>query len=204
MKNFENIIFDLGGVILNIDYILTRTAFEDLGVTNFDEMYSQANADKLFQKLETGTISNEDFYVALNNCTGLSLSPLQITTAWNAMLLDFREKSLQLIDDIKDKYKLFLFSNTNYIHLQDFHEIYHRKERMQPFNNYFSRAYYSCEMCERKPDVASFQVILDQENIKAENTLFIDDSLQNVETAKSMGFQTVHLVEGQYIENLGL
>jgi putative hydrolase of the HAD superfamily len=204
MKNFENIIFDLGGVILNLDYNLTRTAFEDLGVANFDEMYSQANADMLFQKLETGSISNEDFYVALNNCTGLSLSPLQISTAWNAMLLSFREESLQLIHDIKDKYKLFLFSNTNYIHLKAFQKIYHERERDQPFNNYFSKAYYSCEMLARKPDAASFQMILDQENIKAEDTLFIDDSLQNVETAKAMGFQTIHLTDGLYLENLGL
>lgn len=204
MKKVENIIFDLGGVILNIDYNLTRKAFENLGVTNFDEMYSQANADKLFQNLETGAISNEDFFIEMNNCTGLILSPHEIKKAWNAMLLDFRENSLQLIADIENKYKLFLFSNTNFIHLEAFTEIYHQKDRPRPFNNYFSRAYYSCEMGARKPDEASFQEILNEENIKAENTLFIDDSIQNVETAKAMGFQTVHLKPGKYLEDLGL
>ena len=204
MKKVENIIFDLGGVILNIDYNLTRKAFENLGVINFDVMYSQANADKLFQKLETGAISNEDFFIEMNNCTGLALSPHEIRKAWNAMLLDFREDSLQLIADIENKYKLFLFSNTNFIHLEAFHEIYHQKERLRPFNNYFSRAYYSCEMGARKPDMASFRKILDEENIKAENTIFIDDSIQNVETATSMGFQTVHLKPGIYLEDLGL
>ena len=66
MQNIENIIFDLGGVLLDIDYNLTRTAFEKLGVVNFDEMYSQANADKLFQKLETGAVTEEDFFEELN------------------------------------------------------------------------------------------------------------------------------------------
>lgn len=204
MKKFQNIIFDLGGVILNIDYNLTREAFGKLGVFNFDEMYSQANADKLFQKLETGSISNDNFFIEINNCTGLALSPQEIRKAWNAMLLNFREDSLQLIASIEKKYQLFLFSNTNFIHLEAFNEIYHKKVRQRPFNNYFSRAYYSCEMGERKPDVTSFQQILSQEKIKAENTLFIDDSIQNVETAKAMGFQTIHLIQGLYIENLNL
>ena len=204
MKNFKNIIFDLGGVILNIDYNLTRKAFEDLGITDFDEMYSQANADKLFQNLETGSISEEDFFVELNNRSGSELSPLQITNAWNAILLDFRESSLELLTAIKAKYKLLLFSNTNFIHLQEFHKIYHQKERLHSFNNYFEKAYYSCEMGARKPDENSFRHILEAENIDAENTLFIDDSIQNVEAAKAMGFQTVHLTKGLYLENLGL
>ena len=204
MKNFQNIIFDLGGVILNIDYNLTRTAFEDLGVTHFHEMYSQANADKLFQRLEKGSLTDAEFFIEMNKITRLSLTPQQITSAWNAMLLDFREKSLQVINDIKSKYKLYLFSNTNFIHLEAFHKIYQQKRRIQPFNNYFLRAYYSCEMGARKPDTISFQQILDQEKIKAEDTLFIDDSIQNVEMAKAMGFQTVHLTQNLYLEDLGL
>ena len=204
MKKFQNIIFDLGGVILNIDYNLTRKAFEHLGVTHFDEMYSQASADKLFQKLETGAISNEDFFIELNNCTGLVLSPAEIATAWNAMLLDFRKNSLHLLENIKNKYKLFLFSNTNFIHLEAFHTLYHQEERMQPFNDYFTKAYYSCEMGARKPDEDSFLQIINQENILPEKTLFIDDSIQNVEAAKALGFQTIHLVKGLYLEDLGL
>jgi putative hydrolase of the HAD superfamily len=93
MQNPENIIFDLGGVILDVDYNLTRIAFEKLGVIHFDEMYSQANADQLFQKLETGEISEDLFYKELNRCTGLNLSPDEIRKAWNAMLLSFREKA---------------------------------------------------------------------------------------------------------------
>src|SRR6185437_709528 len=111
MQNIENIIFDLGGVLLDIDYNLTRAAFEKLGVTNFDDMYSQANADKLFQKLETGSIDEEEFYTQLNNSTGMNLSTEEIKEAWNAMLLTFREDSLKFLEQLKGKYKIFLLSN---------------------------------------------------------------------------------------------
>ena len=101
MEKIENIIFDLGGVILDVDYNLTRAAFEKLGVANFDEMYSQANANKLFQKLETGEIDEAEFYKELNDCTGLHLSTEEIKKAWNAMLLSFREGSLQFLEEIR-------------------------------------------------------------------------------------------------------
>src|SRR3977135_4117064 len=98
MEKSEAIIFDLGAVILDIDYNLTRSAFEKLGVRHFDEMYSQKSADMLFRNLETGEISEENFYIELNNCTGLRLSPAEIKQAWCAMLLHFREKSLLFLD----------------------------------------------------------------------------------------------------------
>jgi putative hydrolase of the HAD superfamily len=204
MKNIENIIFDLGGVILDIDYNLTRKEFEDLGVLHFDEMYSQANANKLFRKLETGQISNDDFFKELNSVTGLDLNPQKIRNAWNAMLLNFRESSLKFLDEIKSKYNTYLFSNTNFIHMEAFHKIFHNKQRDHPFNDYFDNAFYSCEIGLRKPDVESYQWILNHLNIKADKTLFIDDSIQNVEAAKKLGMQIIFFEKGMRIENLDL
>lgn len=204
MKNIENIIFDLGGVILDIDYTLTRKEFEELGVLHFDQMYSQANANKLFQKLETGQISNDDFFKELNSVTGLELSPQEIRNAWDAMLLNFRESSLEFLEEIKLKYKTYLFSNTNFIHMEAFHKIFHNKQRKHPFNDYFDNAFYSCEIGLRKPDTESYQWILNHLKIKADKTLFIDDSIQNVEAAKELGMQTIFLEKGMRIENLDL
>src|ERR1700688_350071 len=100
MQKIEAIIFDLGGVILNIDYNLTRNAFEKVGIKNFHDMYSQASADDLFTKLETGRITEANFYSEFNKRTGLDLSLIEIESAWNAMLLTFREKSLKLLDTL--------------------------------------------------------------------------------------------------------
>lgn len=204
MQKTEAIVFDLGGVILNIDYHLSRKAFEKLGVRNFDEMYSQSSADMLFRELETGKISEENFYNEMNKCTGLHLSPAEINQAWNAMLLDFREDSLQFLDLLKKKYKLFLLSNTNHIHIKEFNKIYTGKKREKPFIDFFDKAYFSCEIGLRKPDAACYEWILKEERLIPEKTIFVDDSIQNVEAAKLAGMQTVLLQPGKYIEDLDL
>jgi putative hydrolase of the HAD superfamily len=204
MQKIENIIFDLGGVLLDIDYNLTRTAFEKLGVFAFDDMYSQANADKLFQKLETGEITEVDFFKEFNRCTGLSLSPSEITKAWNAMLLSFREESLQFLEQLRRDYKIFLLSNTNFIHLNEIKKIFHLKTRAKHFEAYFDKAFYSCEIGLRKPDATCYQWVIGELGIDSELTLFIDDSAHNVEAAQKAGLQTVHLISGMRIEHLKL
>lgn len=204
MQKIKNIIFDLGGVILDVDYNLTRVAFEKLGVTNFDEMYSQANADKLFQKLETGEITDDIFYKEFNRCTGLQLSDEEIRKAWNAMLLSFRGKSLEFLEGIRPKYKTYLLSNTNYVHIAAFKETLHRQIGVKTLEEYFDEAFYSCDIGLRKPDAACYEWVLKNLNIEPGETIFIDDSLHNIEGAKKAGLQTIHLLPGVQIEDLGL
>ncbi len=202
MEKVENIIFDLGGVLLNIDYNLTRSAFEKLGVAHFDQMYSQSSADQLFQRLETGKISEEDFYKEFNRCTGLHLSPEEIRNAWNAMLLHFREDSLQFLDELRHKYPIFLLSNTNYIHIGSLEKIFQQKKRDKTFEEYFTRAFYSCEIGLRKPDAECYEWVLNELSIEARKTLFINDSWINIESAQKLGMQTVHLIPGKKIQEL--
>ncbi|MEO6220522.1 MAG: HAD family phosphatase [Ginsengibacter sp.] len=204
MKKIDAVIFDLGGVLLDIDYNRTEKAFEKLGVANFNEMYSQASADRLFQNLETGNITEPNFYKEFNNFTGLSLSVEEIINAWNSMLLTFRETSLLFLNDIKSRYKLFLLSNTNQIHYNKFNKIYHEKKRAKAFENYFDKAYYSFEMGMRKPDRECYEYVLLTNNLTPRNTLFIDDSAQNINAARNLGMQTILLETGKYIETLSL
>ena len=204
MQKTEAIIFDLGGVILNIDYNLTKQAFEKYGIANFDEMYSQASANDLFDDLETGTISEAEFYKEFNIRTGIILSETKIQTAWNAMLLDFREKSLQFIVSLQSRYKLFLLSNTNHIHKKEFHHIYHQKKRAKPFDDFFNKAYYSCDIGLRKPNANIYEYVLHENKLDADTTLFVDDSAQNVNAARALGIQTILLSAGNFIEDLPL
>ncbi|MEO8414605.1 MAG: HAD family phosphatase [Ginsengibacter sp.] len=204
MEKYEAIIFDLGGVILNIDYHLTRAAFEVIGVKNFHEMYSQADANDLFKNLETGKISEDSFYTALISSTGIDLPTEKIQYAWNAMLLNFREKSLLFLKELKPKYKLFLLSNTNHIHLKEFRKIYLEAERAQPFEALFDKVYYSCEIALRKPDAECYQLVLAENKLEPGRTLFVDDSAQNVEAARILGMQTILLPPNKNIEDLFL
>lgn len=202
MPEIKNIIFDLGGVLLDINYHLTQKAFEDLGVKDFDSMYSQASADQLFQLLETGRIQDNQFYEQLNKCAGLHLTPTQIDDAWNSLILDFREESLIFLSELGKRYRIFLFSNTNVIHMEKFHEIYFSKPRLKPFNDYFEKAFYSCEIGLRKPDLSAYQYVIDHANLTPEETCFIDDSIQNVEGAKQAGMKSIHLKKDEKIEDL--
>src|SRR5471030_2272045 len=116
MDNIKNIIFDLGGVFLNIDFKITEQDFRDLGVTGFSDMFNQHHSNDLFEQLETGKITPEQFYEAFRKATGTQLTDEQIRNAWNALLLDFPTERLVWLDKIMKKYRVYLYSNTNLIH----------------------------------------------------------------------------------------
>ena len=204
MQDIKSIIFDFGGVILNIDYNKTAEAFERLGVTNFEEMYSQKNADHLFSQLEKGNINEEDFYAAFIKSSNLTLTNHQIKTAWNAMLLDYRKEALKTIEHIRPKYKLFLLSNTNSIHHKAFSNVYQSFSGGKHFDDYFDKAYYSHQLGMRKPDKDIYELVIKENALVPSQTLFIDDSVQNIETAKQLGLQTILLQPGANIQDLGL
>lgn len=204
----KNIIFDLGGVLINLNYQLTRKAFEDLGVEDFDAFYTQHAANPLFENLEVGAIEPEAFYEALREATGLTLTNSQIETAWNAMLLDFPAERLHWLSQIKNKYNIYLFSNTNAIHYNAFINIY-RKVAPQldldlRFEHFFKTAYYSHTLRQRKPEVAAFEAVIQDANLDPAQTLFIDDTLLNIEGAQKAGLQTVFLSGGLTVLDLGL
>ena len=203
MKDIHNILFDLGGVLLNINYQRTENAFAALGIPNFHEQYHQFFANPLFSALETGQTDEADFFLQLSKQTGVTLSKHEIIQAWNAMLLDWRTESIALLPQLAKQYRLFLLSNTNAIHHKAFQESY-TKQFNQSFDLHFEAAYYSHLIQQRKPHDAAFQYVLTQHQLSAATTLFIDDSLPNIEAAAALGFQTLHLTEGMRIETLGL
>jgi putative hydrolase of the HAD superfamily len=204
MTGIKNIIFDLGGVFLNINFSLTETAFKELGVLGFGEMFTQHHANDLFVQLETGAISELEFYAAFRLATGSNLTDADIKKAWNALLLDFRMPSLEWLEGIKDKYQIFLFSNTNKIHYDAFGLTYQSQTGKLDFDANFKKAYYSQQMGMRKPDTAPFLHILKEQSLVPSETLFIDDTIKNVLAAKEVGMQAIHLQWPQTLLDLGL
>lgn len=200
----KNILFDLGGVLLNIDFKLTSNAFKHLGVTDFDEMFTQHFSNPLFELLETGKIDESAFYEAFRKEVGLPLSDAQIQSAWNALLLDFPPERIEWLKKIASKYRIFLFSNTNQIHydcfIRNFSNVFDGKH----FDDFFEKAYYSQFLGLRKPYPESFQAIVKEQEILPSETLFIDDTLKNIETARQLGFQTIHLQRPTTVLDLDL
>lgn len=204
MQQIKNIIFDLGGIFLDIHYQLTKEGFINLGIKNFDELFTQHHANSLFEDLETGKISEREFYNRLRVDAGLRLTDEAIKMAWNALLGDFPLERLEWLKNIKTKYNVYLFSNTNQIHYDAFMKIYEANTGKADFNDYFIKAYYSHYLGLRKPYPESFQFILNEQNLKPEETLFIDDTIKNIEAADALGMQTIHLVPPKTLLDLDL
>ncbi len=193
MQPIKNIIFDLGGVFIDIHYHLTQKAFENLGITNFHTLFTQHHASDIFEQLETGKITEAEFYTAFRKETQSNLSDNEIKTAWNALLGRFSADKIEWLKSIKSHYKIFLFSNTNQIHFDAFIKLYEEDFGNSNFNDLFTKAYYSHIIGLRKPYPESFKYVLQEQKLNAAETLFIDDTLQNVEGAKIVGLQTIHL-----------
>jgi FMN phosphatase YigB (HAD superfamily) len=198
----KNIIFDLGGVLLDIDYQRSIDAFKNVGIHNFENMFSQFKADALFEKLETGELSEPDFYSAIKQRTPLTITNSQIDNAWNALILHFRTESLAELEKLAGRYNLYLLSNTNNIHLKYFKALFTQETGKPLLDAYFTRAWYSSEVGLRKPGSQIFEFALQEENLVAAETLFIDDTLANIETAQKLGFKTHHLLPTEKIEML--
>lgn len=200
IKGIKHIIFDLGGVLLNIDYQLTEQAFVELGVKNFPEMYSQLKQTSLFDDYETGRISEDDFVEKLQQAAQTDINKVDIIDAWNAMLLDFPTRRLQILQQLRTYYDMVLLSNTNQTHEAAFNKILMDSHTIPSIAAFFDRVYLSHRVGMRKPDTEIFSRIINECSFTPEHTLFIDDSPQHVEGAKKLGIQTIWLEKGMTIE----
>jgi putative hydrolase of the HAD superfamily len=198
----NNIILDLGGVLIDIDFNKVQQAFHRLGFSDFDLQYSQFQASHLFQDLEMGKISETDFYKTLKKLSSQQLNNEQLKSAWNSILDDFRIDSMNFLQTIKKKYRIFLLSNTNSIHLREINKILNHQFGVGELDYYFEKAYYSQKIGMRKPNTDVYQYVIQDAQLIPEETLFIDDTYINIDAAKNLGFQTHLLIEGEQIENL--
>ena len=203
LTGIKNIIFDLGGVILNIDYNKTANAFKRIGVANFDDIYSQANQDQVFDKLEIGELTDVEFREYIKEIVP-SLSYRDIDKAWNAMLLDLPALRIELLKKLKKNYRLFLLSNTNEIHIKAFQKIIQSSYGENIFDVIFENQYYSSEIGMRKPNSECFQFVLEKDSLIPSETLFIDDSIQHIEGARKLQIKAYHLMPGEDITDLFL
>ncbi len=187
MKTIKNIIFDLGGVIINLDYALTIYEFNRLSEIPFESIYTQAKQNELFNEFETGKISELVFFEELQKTLRYKGSLKNLIHAWNAMLLDVPQKRLDFLIDIKLHYKTFLLSNTNETHIEAFEKELYLRNGVKNFSDYFDNTYYSCRINMRKPDREIFEFVLAENKLVAEETIFIDDSIQHVKAAGDCG-----------------
>lgn len=198
----KNIIFDLGGVVIDLGFEDMLVDFERLGIADFGQYFNPLKQQDLFLSLELGLISELDFYEGFRNLTQSSLSDEQIKKAWNLIIRPFQAERMAFLEALRKNYKLYLFSNTNAIHAEYFEK--NCLEQMnKPLDSYFEKLYYSHELHERKPEVSAFERVIADAGLVASETLFVDDNAENIAGAQLAGLRVHHLLKAETILNIG-
>jgi FMN phosphatase YigB (HAD superfamily) len=194
----RNLVFDLGGVILDLSVDTTLEEFSKLSGFSKERVKQIFSSSPEFNLYEKGGIGDQLFRDFIRQTYAPKATDNQIDLAWNAMLRGIPTIKLDLLNTLKKNYRVFLLSNTNGIHL-DYINLNLLPAGVENLDDYFHTAYYSHRMLKRKPDAEIYEQVLSENNLKASETLFLDDNLSNVDGAKSVGIQTVHVTHPDLI-----
>lgn len=197
-EGITTIIFDLGGVFIDIDYNLTLEEFKKIGSDNFHEHYTQAAQTGIFDLYEEGKISSNHFINKILEWMPQGTEPNKVVHAWNAMIKEIPADNLSLLQDLREKYQVIALSNTNDLHVDYFLGKLKKHGAELQMTDFFHHVYYSSDIGMRKPHVATFQHICDLHQLNKQKTLFIDDTIRHIEGAKECGLNTLHFTKGAY------
>ena len=198
LASIKNIIFDLGGVILDLNYQATIDAFVEMGIKDFSNLYSQKEQKQIFDDFEIGKINSNQFISSIQSLSQNSISKDEIINAWNAMLIEINPEKLDYLLSLKERFRIFLLSNTNEIHISKFEGVLAKKNELKKFYDCFEKVHYSSRLSLRKPNVDCFKTVLNINNLNASETIFIDDSIQHIEGALKCGIKA-YLFPQNYI-----
>ncbi|WP_347050005.1 HAD family hydrolase [Flavobacterium olei] len=186
----DTIIFDFGDIFINLDKQGTISGFQNLGMKEWISEFDELNFS-----FEVGAISPEDFIGGFQKQLP-NASTEEILKAWNTVLADFPLYRLEFLQELSKKYRLFLLSNTDSIHIKTFEEK-SGPSFYQDFYNCFEKVYFSFDLGMRKPDPKIYQYLIDKHNLVPENTLFVDDKKENTDSAAALGIKVWNLQVGK-------
>ena len=203
MKNIKNIIFDYGNVIFEIDFKKAQDAFRNLGITDVESVFAHSGQNPLFDNFDKGLIEASEFRNGVREFSGMkNTTDEEIDKAWNSLLIGVPEGNHDLLLGLKNKYRTFLLSNNNAIHYQWIMDYLKESYELEDNSGFFEKDYYSHLMGMRKPNKDIFERVIDEQGLVPEETLFIDDSPQHLETAGQLGLKTVLFNTPKELKNL--
>jgi putative hydrolase of the HAD superfamily len=198
----RNIIFDFGGVICNIDLKLSEEKFRELGFKGFNPSYSVEESEDVFRKLEGGKITIHKFIAALKNHLDANVTDEQVIAAWNAMILDIPPQRVKLLEEARRSYRIFILSNSNEIHYNKYLSDFRSNYGYNSFEDLFETAWFSFKIHLQKPSPEVFRFVIHEGGLNPDETLFIDDTIQQIESARNAGLKTYHLCPPEEITSL--
>lgn len=201
MKKIKNLIFDLGGVILDINPQLTIDAFSKMGMDRIAGKDAEKLQVNMLHQVEKGAATSEEFRNNIKHILGNHVSDRAIDNAWTAMIIGMPGERIRYLERLKNNYRIFLLSNTNEIHRELFHRMF-ENDNGYSFYELFEKNYYSHQMGLRKPDPEIYRIVLEENSLIPGETLFIDDMKVNTEAAKLLGLNVLLLKPGTLMEAL--
>lgn len=184
----KNIIFDLGGVITNIDQYAALNAFSNLGISDIDLYLDPYQQQGIFMDLETGKLNAQQFRQACCTLSGREVSMEEIFNAWLTFASELQVEKLRCLNKLSKNYMLYLLSNTNpYIML--WADSFDFSEDNCPISFYFDKMYCSYKIGYTNPDQRFFDYMITDSGILPQETLFVDDGSANISLAKRLGFE---------------
>jgi len=202
LKNIDNIIFDLGGVILEIDLEIIKTGFIKLGFNQLESGIELFKHNQIFQEFERGEIEPNVFRDEIRTLCPKQFTDTEFDEVWNSVILNYPKENIELLQSLQNKYSMYLLSNTNKIHYDLYTEILKKQFGVEKLDLLFNKAYYSHSSGMRKPDSAFFELVIKENNLNPERTLFIDDFEENIAAAKLLGIKTLHLTDFKLVNAL--
>jgi len=186
LATVNTLIFDLGGVIVDLDPERTLKEFANLSGLPEKDVVDVYVRHPAFHAFETGKLGEEAFRNSIREMFNLHSTDAEIDHCWNAMLLGIPDEKLRLLNNLKKQFTTLALSNTNSIHLRCINEVMLNGKML---DTYFHRAHYSHQIGLRKPDPEIYRCVLNSENLTPEKTLFLDDNPDNIAAAKALGIQ---------------
>jgi FMN phosphatase YigB (HAD superfamily) len=191
MKSINALLFDLGNVLLPIDLSLTYQAFSQLSTSfSSEEIQSKINNEGLWLGYEAGLLTDEEFRDLLREKLNLDCSNVEFDHAFCALLLDFPANVYSLLYELTSNFDLYLLSNTSVIHSRIFLNN-HLGPKGENLFGLFKKAHFSYEMGLVKPNPLIYQQVLKENNLKAEEVVFFDDNTANIESASTLGIDSI-------------
>ncbi len=183
----DALLFDLGRVVLDIDFNKTLAMWAGHAGCEPAHLVGRFARDEIYQRHETGEVSDAEFFESLRTSLGIGITDAQFLEGWNAIFAGEMPGIAALLARAAKRLPLYAFSNTNGAHVEHFSEVY------APVLGHFREMFLSSAIGLRKPDAAAYDHVVKAIGVPASRIVFFDDLPENIEGARNRGLTAVHV-----------
>ena len=195
LQGVDTVIFDFGNVLIDLDYPLVIRRFSEMAKRNTEEIEEMVVTAPVLQQFERGMISPDEFRAEINKLLETSMGEHQFESIWNSMLKSISKERMDKVLKIGEKFNTYILSNTNMIHEIAYEEMIFEETGRYSLRDFVKKVFYSHEIGLRKPNLKCYEYVIDEIDNYASRMLFLDDRLDNIETAKKAGMKAIQIFD---------